>query len=152
MIFDGNQKATLDRATHTISFQRVFPATREQVFDAWTKPEEVSAWWDPTGKPLSECTIDLRPGGAFRFVNQDSGHSPPFAGDYLIIERPTKLVFEALGAVGTVLLEEKSGQTRLLVTIRCASVEHLEMYLKVGVDVGTDRTLDNLVAYLAKRK
>jgi len=152
MIIDGNQKATLDRATHTISFQRVFPVARDQVFDAWTKPEEVSAWWDPTGKPLAECTIDLRPGGAFRFVNQDAAHSPPFAGEYLVIERPAKLVFEALGAVGTVLLEEKAGQTRLLVTIRCASAEHLEMYLKVGVDVGTDRTLDNLVAFLAKRK
>lgn len=147
-----NHNATLDRATYTISFQRVFLVTRDQVFDAWTKPEEVSAWWDPTGKPLSECTIDLRPGGAFRFVNQDSAHSPPFAGEYLIIERPAKLVFEALGAVGTVLLEEQAGQTRLLVTIRCASAERLEMYLKVGVDVGTDRTLDNLVGFLANRK
>ena len=151
MILDGNSNATLDRDTHTITFRRVFQASREQVFDAWTKPEEVSAWWDPSGRPLSECKIDLRLGGAFRFVNQDSAHSPPFEGEYLVIERPGKLVFEALGAVGTVSLEEHAGQTRLLVTIRCASAEHLEMYLKVGVDVGTDRTLDNLVAFLAKR-
>jgi len=151
MILDGNSNATLDRDTHTITFRRVFQASREQVFDAWTKPEEVSAWWDPSGRPLSECKIDLRLGGAFRFVNQDSAHSPPFVGEYLVIERPGKLVFEALGAVGTVSLVEHSGQTRLLVTIRCASAEHLEMYLKVGVDVGTDRTLDNLVAFLAKR-
>ena len=62
-----------------------------------TIPEHVSAWWDPSGAPLSECTIDLRPGGAFRFVNRGNAHSPPFEGAYLVIERPGKLVFDALG-------------------------------------------------------
>jgi uncharacterized protein YndB with AHSA1/START domain len=141
-------KTTVDHATHTITFKRTFTAPREQVFDAWTKPEQIAEWWDPSGTRLSECTIDLRPGGAFKFVNRDSAHSPPFAGVYRTIERPAKLVFEAMGATGTVSLERHDEATFMTVTIRCASEEHLAQFIKLGVDAGTDRTLDNLVKYL----
>ena len=48
----------LDPATFTITFERSLSAPREQVFDAWTKPEHVTQWWDPTGTPLLECTIE----------------------------------------------------------------------------------------------
>ncbi len=144
-------KTTIDRATFTITFQRKFATPREDVFDAWTIPEQLAAWWDPTGAPLSECAIDLRPGGAFKFVNQGSAHSPPFAGVYRVIERPSLLAFDAMGAVGTVRLEGDRGTTHMTVTIRCASAEHLEQLVKLGVDAGTDRTLDNLVAHVAKK-
>jgi len=148
MLMSNETRSKVDRATFTITFERSLSASREQVFDAWTKSEHVTQWWDPTGAPLTECTIDLRPGGAFRFVNQ--GHGPPFEGAYRVIERPAKLVFDALGSVGTVLLEGRGQSTHLTVTIRCASAEHLEQFVKLGVDAGTDRTLDNLVAYLQK--
>ncbi len=39
----------------------------------------------------------------------------------------------------------------MTVEIVCASPEHLEQYLKMGVDTGTAKTLDNLVAYIAQR-
>jgi uncharacterized protein YndB with AHSA1/START domain len=151
MMIADETRSKLDRATFTITFERIVSAPREQVFDAWTKPEHVTQWWDPTGTPLRECTIDLRPGGAFRFVNQGNAHAPPFEGAYRVIERPTKLVFDAVGAVGTVLFEQRGGDTHLTVTIRCASAEHLEQLVKVGVDTGTNQTLDNLVAYTQKR-
>jgi uncharacterized protein YndB with AHSA1/START domain len=141
-------KAAIDHATFTITFQRTFTAPREQVFDAWTKPDQIAEWWDPSGARLSECAIDLRPGGAFKFVNRDSAHSPPFAGVYRLIERPAKLVFEALGATGTVRLEERDDLTLMTVSIRCSSADHLKQFIQVGVDVGTDQTLDNLVKYL----
>src|SRR4051812_7579012 len=150
MLTSTETRSKLDRATFTITFERLLSAPREQVFDAWTKPEHVTEWWDPTGTPLSECTIDLRAGGTFRFVNRGNAHAPPFEGAYRVIERPAKLVFEALGAVGTVLLEERGADTHLTVTIRCASAEHLEQLVKVRVDAGTNQTLDNLVAYLQK--
>lgn len=140
---------TIDRASHTITFQRRLAATRDDVFDAWTRPEEIAAWWDPTGAPLVECEIDARPGGAFRFVNQ--GHSPPFTGVYQLVDRPAKLIFEALGAVGTVTLTADGDNTLMHVTIRCASAAHLEQLVKFGVDENTGRTLDNLVTRVQKR-
>jgi uncharacterized protein YndB with AHSA1/START domain len=145
-----NTKTSVDRDTFTITFRRSFPAPREQVFDAWTQPEQIKYWWDPSGTPLADCFVDLRPGGAFRFATA-SGHAPPFSGVYQVIERPAELVFDALGAIGTVRLELESAATRMTVSIRCTSLEHLEQFLKLGVDVGTERTLDNLVAHVTSR-
>jgi uncharacterized protein YndB with AHSA1/START domain len=150
MLHDEKTKTTIDGDTFTITFQRKFGAPRERVFAAWTEPEHVEHWWDPTGTPLSECVIDLRPGGTFKFTNRDSAHGPPFTGVYRVIERPSELVFDAMGAVGTVRLESKDGATQMTVSIRCASADHLEQFVKVGAAVNTDRTLDHLVEYLKK--
>jgi uncharacterized protein YndB with AHSA1/START domain len=140
-------QTTIAQETFTIAFERELSVSRAEVFDAWTKPDQIAEWWDPTGARLVTCEIDLRPGGAFRFVNV--GHSPPFTGTYALIERPSRLVFEAMGSVGTVTLETTGSGTRMSVTIRCASKEQLEHFLKMGVAPNTDRTLDNLVRYLA---
>ncbi len=149
-MLDAEQtRTTIDRATHTIRFDRRLTAAREQVFDAWTRPEHVTHWWDPTGTPLAACAIDLRPGGSFTFTNRGDHHSPPFTGTYRVIERPARLVFDAMGAVGTVELTADGAGTRLAVSIRCASAEHLEQFVKLGVADGTARTLDNLGRYLS---
>jgi uncharacterized protein YndB with AHSA1/START domain len=148
MLNADKTKTTIDRDTFTITFQRKFAAPVEQVFAAWTEAEHIKHWWEPSGAPLSECVVDLRPGGTFKFTNRDSTHSPPFAGVYRVVERPSQLVFDALGAIGTVRLEANSGTTHMTVSIRCASIDHFEQFLKLGIDVNTDRTLDNLVAYL----
>lgn len=138
---------TIDKATHTIHFERVLDASLDDVFDAWTSADAVSAWWDPRGVALASCTIDLRVGGTFSFVND--GHSPPFTGTYVTIERPSKLVFEAFGAVGTVLLEAQSAETALMrVAIRCSSADHLAQFVEIGVARDTARTFENLAAFV----
>ena len=138
----------IDRDTHAIVLTRTLAAPREQVFEAWTRPEHVRCWWDPAGYPLAECEIDLRAGGAFRFVNRHSSGTHEFAGVYREITPPKQLIFEALGAIGCVLFEEMGGKTLITVRIDCGSAAHLEQYLKMRVHDGTAKTLDNLVAYL----
>jgi uncharacterized protein YndB with AHSA1/START domain len=140
-------KVIADRSWHAITLTRTFAASREQVFEAWTRPEHVSCWWDAAGAPLTQCEIDLRPGGAFKFVNQRA-NVPPFTGIYREIAPHELLIFEAMGAVGKVILEDIGGKTLLTVVIKCQSAEQLDQFLKMGVDVGTSQTLDNLVAYV----
>jgi uncharacterized protein YndB with AHSA1/START domain len=139
----------IDHTTHTIAFERLLPAPREMVFEAWTEAEQLKLWWDPTGEELRACRVDLRVGGGFRFEN--AGHSPPFEGQYLVIEPPARLVFDALGAVGTVTLDAEGSSTRMRVSIRCRSAEHLAQFVQLGVDRNTERTLDNLAAHLRRR-
>lgn len=142
---------TIDKATHTIHFERRLDASREHVFDAWTNPEALSAWWDPTGVALVSCTIDLRVGGTFAFVN--AGHSPPFTGIYVKIERPSELVFEVFGAVGTVVLEARGDEATLMrVAIRCSSADHLAQFVEIGVAKNTARTFENLAAFVGTRR
>jgi uncharacterized protein YndB with AHSA1/START domain len=140
----------IDRQSHTIKLTRDFDAPRAEIFDAWTKPEHVACWWDPVGEPLTVCEIDLRPGGSFKFVTK---HRPemPFAGTYREVAPPSRLIFDALGATGRVTLQEAAGKTQMAVEIECRSAEQLDQYLKMGIDVGTGRTLDNLVAYAQRR-
>lgn len=150
MLADDRTTTTIDRDTFTITFHRTFGTPRELVFEAWTRPEHVVHWWDPSGVRLEECAIDLRVGGRFKFVNAGSHHSPPFEGEYTTIEPPTELRFLAMGATGTVRLEVAGAGTSMTVSIRCANAEHLAKFVELGVAEGTARTLDNLVAHLSR--
>jgi uncharacterized protein YndB with AHSA1/START domain len=128
---------------------RVVDASRLQIFQAWTQPEQVTCWWDAAGDPLAVCEIDLRVGGAFKFVTRGQSEMP-FAGTYREISPPDRLVFEALGSTGRVLLREAAGKTHMTVEIECRSADQLDQFLKMGVDVGTSQTLDNLVAHAGR--
>jgi uncharacterized protein YndB with AHSA1/START domain len=140
----------IDRAAHMIRLKRVFDAPKAEIFESWTQPAHVTCWWDPAGEPLTACEIDLRPGGAFKFVTKGQPDMA-FAGTYSEIAPPDRLVFEAMDALGRVVLREVAGRTHMTVEIECRSAEHLDQYLKMGVDVGTSQTLDNLVAYAERR-
>jgi uncharacterized protein YndB with AHSA1/START domain len=144
----GNATLVIDRDANAIVLTRLLSATRGQVFEAWTRPEHVRCWWDPAGRPLAACEIDLRPGGAFRFATQHASGGHELSGIYREIAPPDLLVFDAMGAIGRVMLEEIGGKTRLTVRIECGSAGGLDRYLQMGVDTGTATTLDNLVAYL----
>jgi uncharacterized protein YndB with AHSA1/START domain len=124
------------------------------VFEAWTRAEHVSHWWDPNRVPLAVCEIDLRPGGVFRFINQGpDGVKYPFTGTYREIVPPKRLVFTTRSpsggeSVGTLIFSEHDSETTLTLTIGCASKADRDALLQMRVDVGTTRTLDNLDEYL----
>jgi len=138
--------AEVDTATHTIRLRRSITAPIDKVFAAWTTAAIVARWWDPDGVPLRECDIDLRVGGAFRFVNQGHEDGHAFAGTYREIAPPDRLVFDALGAEGRVDFVERNGRTDMTVAIVCASADHLQQFLTLGIATDTGRTLDQLVA------
>jgi uncharacterized protein YndB with AHSA1/START domain len=139
-----------------IVMTRTFHAPRTVVFEAWTRAEHVTQWWDPSGVPLSVCEIDLRPNGAFRWVNNAHGGEHSFAGTYREIAAPERLVFTVnslplrADSIATLIFSEDDGKTELTMTIECESVEDRDALLKMRVDAGTARTLENLAEYLAK--
>ena len=147
----------MDEATVTtpsereLVITRSFNAPRAVVFEAWTKPEHVTHWWDPSGAPLADCEIDLRVGGEFRFVNVGSGHA--FAGVYREIAPPERLVFTSKSAsggeiTGRLEFREQEGRTSFVLTMECASRADRDALLAMKIDAGTVRTLQNLAAYL----
>jgi len=152
MLLTGTAPAafTIDEAAHTIRFVRDLDAPPACVFAAWTTPEQLARWWDATGEKLATCDVDLRPGGAFRFVTR---HHPdkPFTGVYRDISPPRLLVFEANGALGKVLLDQQGTGTRMTVEISCCSADHLAQFVAMGVAAGTSRTLDNLALHLGEQ-
>jgi uncharacterized protein YndB with AHSA1/START domain len=141
-----------------IEIVRIFHAPRTAVFDAWTQSEQIALWWDPRRQPLAACEVDLRPGGAFRFVPRGAADTAyAFVGEYREISPPARLVFATPGpsrgneTVGTLIFEERDGRTILTITMSCASRADRDALLKARVDTGTVHTLDNLHVYLAQR-
>ena len=85
-----------------------------------------------------------------RFVA--AGHEgPPFLGRYLEIDPPRRLVFEAMGATGTVSIKPSGDGSDIEVEIRAPNAEALKALINLGVAAGTAQTLDNLLAYALSR-
>lgn len=140
-----------------IAITRCFDAPRAIVFESWTKAEHVAHWWDPSGLPLAVCEIDLRPGGAFRWVNRaPDGERHSFTGVYREIVPPEKLVFtvrmfpSSPELVGTLVFTEDGKKTKLTMAIECTTKKDRDALLQMRIHAGTALTLENLAAYLPK--
>src|ERR1700689_4248792 len=89
--------ATLEVTTPSdreIALTRVFNAPRKLVFDCFTKPELLKRWGlGPREWTLTGCEIDLRVGGAYRYVmTRNSGEVMVMGGVYLEIVAPERIV------------------------------------------------------------
>ncbi len=74
--------------------ERIVPVSRDLVWKAWTEPKHVKEWFVPAPWIITECEIDLRPGGMFRTVMQSpEGEAFDNMGCYLEIVEKEKLVF-----------------------------------------------------------
>jgi uncharacterized protein YndB with AHSA1/START domain len=64
------------------------------VWRAWTMPEHLKHWFCPKPWRVSECEIDLRPGGKFRtLMRGPEGQKSNNLGCYLEVVPNKKLVF-----------------------------------------------------------
>ena len=48
--------------------ERNIDVPRELVWTAWTTPKHIRQWFVPAPWTITDCEIDLRPGGSFRTV------------------------------------------------------------------------------------
>ena len=67
---------------------RIFEASRERVFRAWTDPDEVAAWYGPAhmDTPRERIHIDLRVGGRWELTMVQRGGGREFSIGYDILE------------------------------------------------------------------
>jgi len=61
----------------SICMSRVVKASRQRVFDAWTKPEQMQKWMGPVGFHVPELEADVRPGGKYRIVYRGTPEPAP---------------------------------------------------------------------------
>lgn len=54
--------------TAFVKKSRIIRASRQDVYDAWTKPEILKKWFGPVGYACTLAESDTRVGGIFRFV------------------------------------------------------------------------------------
>ena len=136
-----------------IRLTRLFDAPRHLVFDAMTKPEHVRRWWGilDDQHSVTVCEIDLRVGGAWRFVGRGPKGEYAFYGVYREIKPPDRLVFTEIYApfpdgesVCTVVLTEEEGKTRFTLTAMYDSLATRDMVLQSGMEKGAALSYDRL--------
>lgn len=150
---------TVTASDQEIRLTRLFDAPRHLVFEAMTRPEHVRQWWGRLGDGYSVpvCEIDLRPGGAWRFVNRHPKGEAAFYGEYREIAPPDRLVFTEIFAefpdsvsVVTAEYTDEGGKTRLTATVRYPSQEVRNMVLGSGMAKGAGISYDRLEDLLAE--
>ena len=126
--------ATNATAQHELVITRTFDAPRELVFRAWSKPEHMVRWLGPKDWTAPSCTMDFRPGGAYRAcIRSPEGNENWMRGVYREIVEPERLVFtfawEKEGEFGrenlvTITFSQQGEKTRM--TFRQAFFETIE--------------------------
>ena len=78
----------------TLSMNRLIAAPRERVFEAWTNPEEIKAWFGPETCTVLAAQIDLRVNGEYclDISSQECGILR-LRGNYREVTPPSKLVY-----------------------------------------------------------
>ena len=142
-----------------IAMTRVFNAPRRLVFDALTKPELVQQWLlGPPGWSMPVCEIDLKVGGAYRFVwRGPDGGEMGMGGVHREIVVPERFVvterFDQSWYPGEALvtnaLVEQGGQTTLTLTVRYDLPEARDIALKSPMEQGVTASYDRLAELLA---
>ncbi|NOK20671.1 SRPBCC family protein [Corallococcus carmarthensis] len=51
----------------TVTFDRTYPATLDEVWELWTTKDGFESWWGPEGFSVKVHELDARPGGLLRY-------------------------------------------------------------------------------------
>lgn len=146
---------------------RTFQAPRKLVWDAYTKPELVRRWMlGPPGWTMPVCEMDVRVGGAFRWVwrSDEDGGQFGFHGEYLEVSAPAKLrnteIFDPGDIGGTmgdnntcftsVTFTEQGGVTTLVTLMDFGSKEGRDAAVSTGMTDGMEISYQLLDALLAE--
>jgi uncharacterized protein YndB with AHSA1/START domain len=163
-VADGSEQARpttfqADEGQPTIVMTRVFDAPRALLFEASTKPEHLTRWWGPRRNTLVKCEVDVRPGGAYRFVLRGpDGSDHPFAGEYREVVPPERLVFTQRydvepyakhGSTVSIRFEEHGGKTTVTLVQTFESAISRDETLKMGAKAGMFESWDRLAELLA---
>ena len=157
----------------TFVISRGFNASRERVWDAWTKPEQFGQWFGPRGSKTFVITHDLRPGGMLhsRLETPDGGQmwakfvyqevTPPsrlvwlhsFSDEHAGITRAP--FFDGnwpLELLATVAFEEEGAGTRVTLTWTPHNATEIERQTfaanMASMNQGWTGTFDKLEAFL----
>jgi uncharacterized protein YndB with AHSA1/START domain len=145
-------KVTLP-ADDQILITRDFDAPRDLLWEAWTDPELVRRWWHANRGEVTVCEIDLRVGGAWRYVMIAHGDlEVGFHGEYREIVPGERLVSteiyegipngEDVPAVNTLTLTEVDGRTRVEILVQHTDQRSRDMHIESGMEDGLQDALD----------
>jgi uncharacterized protein YndB with AHSA1/START domain len=135
-----------------ILITREFDAPKHLVYKAWTTPELVKRWWSGNRGETTIVEIDLRVGGAWRYVMvTDGGFEVAFHGEYREIVPNERIVstevYEGMPdaeTLNTATFTEADGRTTLAILVQHASKEARDAHIESGMEIGMQEAMDKL--------
>ena len=138
-----------------LGFTRQFNAPRRLVFEALTTPALIKRWLlGPDGWSMPVCEVDLRVGGAYRYLwlRDRDGTTMGMGGVYREITPPDRIVVTETfdeawypgQAVVTYTLVEHNGVTTMTATVLYQSREARDAVQKSGMERGVVASYDRL--------
>jgi uncharacterized protein YndB with AHSA1/START domain len=139
-----------------ILIERVIDAPRDLVFETITRPSLIPSWWGPRRMATLVDKMDVKPGGAWRYVQYDAECKEyAFNGTYREVVAPSRLVytfeFEGMpghGLTETVTLEQKDGKTVVRTRDASDSTQDRDGMLQMGMEAGAKETSERFAELL----
>ncbi|MCD9023124.1 SRPBCC family protein [Cohnella silvisoli] len=117
---------TMQNGKFTLELNHTYNTRKENVFQAWTNPEQLKQWWGPEGFTTTIDQMDVKAGGHYRFImHSPNGKDHVIAGIYKEIISNEKLVFtwkwenngsELEETLVTIEFHERNSKTELVIT------------------------------------
>jgi uncharacterized protein YndB with AHSA1/START domain len=136
-----------------IVMTRTFDAPRELVWAALTEARHIPQWWGRRGATTKVVTMDVRPGGAWRFEQKMAdGSAFVFLGKYLEVVPPEKLVntfgvegmFEGKALVETHTLTADGKKTRYRSVSKFDTIADRDGMAATGMEEGARESFGQL--------
>jgi len=152
MASSGTANVTLPKDDQ-ILITREFDAPRHLVYRAWTEPDLVRRWWAGRRGEVTSAEIDLRVGGAWRYVMiAHGGHEVAFHGEFREIVPSERIVStevyegapEGEPAVNLITFTEAGDRTVLSILMQLESREVRDMIIATGMESGMQESMDLL--------
>jgi uncharacterized protein YndB with AHSA1/START domain len=155
MTSSGTAVVTLPSETE-ILITREFDAPRHLVYRAFITPELIERWWSGKRGEVTSVEVDLRVGGAWRFVMKaNEGFEVAFHGEYRQIVPNERIVSTEVyempetaddeqGTLNTTTFTEIDGRTTMTTLVECPSKEVRDAIIESGMEGGMQEAMDEL--------
>jgi uncharacterized protein YndB with AHSA1/START domain len=138
-----------------ILITREFNAPKHLVYKAFTTPELVRRWWHANRGEVTVAEIDLRVGGAWRYVAVTPDRTEVgFHGEYREIVPNERIVSTEIyeipdqgdspPTINTATFTEVDGRTTLEILVQCPSKELRDTIIDSGMEGGMQDSMDAL--------
>ena len=144
-----------------LSFTRVLKAPRRLIWECWTTPRHIKAFFVPRPHRVTACEIDLRVGGRFDTTFEVEGNEMENRGVFLEVVEGEKLVFTDAYTEGwkpapdpfmtaiLILADAEGGGTIYTAIARHRSPEARKTHEEMGFFDGWGTVADQLEDYAA---
>lgn len=150
---ESRENAGSESTAITLVVRRTIRAGAARLFECWTDPVHLAAWWGPASVTCTHAETDLRVGGRYRLANRfPDGGTLWIVGEFQEIAPPHRLVYTWRVEPGpdvtervTVRFEPRRDATEVIITHeRIADADTRERH-----EQGWLGCLDGLTAYVA---